>query len=51
MVLDRQQWQLVWRDEFSGPRGAALDTMKWRSDTADGCPFGICGWGNEEKQY
>jgi beta-glucanase (GH16 family) len=49
--LDRSAWQLVWRDEFNGPAGAPPDSSKWRPDIGDGCSFGICGWGNDEKQY
>jgi beta-glucanase (GH16 family) len=46
-----EQWTLVWSDEFDGDSGAFVDTTKWRPDTADGCSMGICGWGNQEKQY
>lgn len=45
------QWTLVWRDEFDGDSGAFVDTTRWRPDTADGCQMGICGWGNQEKQF
>jgi beta-glucanase (GH16 family) len=44
-------WTQVWSDEFSGPSGAAVDTTKWRYDTADGCAQSNCGWGNNEKEY
>ena len=44
-------WTLVWRDEFNGAAGARADSMAWSYDTADGCQMGICGWGNEEKQF
>ena len=44
-------WVQVWSDEFSGAAGAAIDTTKWRYDTADGCAGGNCGWGNNEKEY
>lgn len=48
---ERPAWTLVWSDEFTGDSGAFVDTTKWRPDTADGCQMGICGWGNQEKQY
>ncbi len=44
-------WTLVWSDEFDGSAGAPIDTLAWRYDIADGCQVGICGWGNNEKQY
>jgi beta-glucanase (GH16 family) len=44
-------WVQVWSDEFDGPAGARVDNSVWRYDTADGCAQGICGWGNEEKEY
>lgn len=44
-------WTRVWSDEFNGARGTHVDSMKWRADSADGCPVGICGWGNQEKQF
>ena len=44
-------WELVWSDEFAGDSGSSVDTTKWRPDTADGCQLGICGWGNQEKQF
>jgi beta-glucanase (GH16 family) len=43
-------WIQVWADEFDGASGA-IDTTKWRHDTADGCASSNCGWGNNEKQY
>lgn len=46
-----EQWTLSWSDEFDGDSGTFVDTTKWRPDTADGCQLGICGWGNQEKQY
>lgn len=46
-----RQWTLVWSDEFDGDSGAFVDTTNWRPDTADGCQLGICGWGNQEKQF
>lgn len=45
------KWVQVWSDEFDGPAGARLDSTKWRYDTADECREGICGWGNDEKEY
>ena len=44
-------WTLVWRDEFDGPAGTLPDSLKWSHDTADGCPVGICGFSNRDKQY
>lgn len=41
----------MWADEFSGARGAGVDTAYWRYDTADGCASNNCGWGNNEKEY
>ena len=43
-------WALVWSDEFDGPAGSSVDTTKWHFDLGDGCP-GVCGWGNNEKEY
>lgn len=45
------EWIQVWSDEFEGPVGASVDTTKWRYDLGDGCDAGICGWGNNEKEY
>jgi beta-glucanase (GH16 family) len=42
---------LVWSDEFDGAANARPDTTKWRADVGDGCAFGACGWGNNEKEY
>lgn len=47
----RQDWVQVWADEFDGPAGHRIDTTKWSYEYADGCPAGICGWGNDEKEY
>lgn len=44
-------WIQVAGDEFDGPAGGRIDSTKWRYETADGCKEGICGWGNDEKQY
>jgi beta-glucanase (GH16 family) len=44
-------WIQVWSDEFDGPAGARVDSTKWRYDLGDGCAAGICGWGNNEKEY
>src|SRR5688500_369559 len=44
-------WLQVWSDEFDGPAGASVDGTKWRHDVGDGCAQGICGWGNDEKEY
>ena len=45
------QWVQVWSDEFDGPASAQVDDTKWNYDAADGCSAGICGWGNNEKEY
>ncbi len=45
---DRAPWTLVWADEFEGP---SLDPAKWSAQTGDGCDLGICGWGNNERQW
>jgi beta-glucanase (GH16 family) len=45
------QWNLVWSDEFDGGAGARVDDTKWRYDLEDGCGVGLCGWGNNEKEY
>lgn len=44
-------WVQVWSDEFDGPAGASIDGTKWGNDISDGCQQGICGWGNEEREY
>ena len=44
-------WHLDWSDEFDGPAGARPDAAKWRADLGDGCAVGICGWGNNEKEW
>ena len=44
-------WVQVWSDEFDGAAGARIDSTKWSYETADGCKQGICGWGNNEKEY
>src|SRR5687768_7687180 len=44
-------WVQVWSDEFDGAAGARIDTTKWRYDIGDGCDYGNCGWGNDEKEY
>ncbi len=44
-------WTLLWSDEFNGPAGARIDSTKWGYQTGDGCKEGICGWGNNEKEY
>lgn len=41
----------VWSDEFDGAAGAPVDPAKWSFDVGDGCTAGICGWGNNEKEY
>ncbi|MFL5639166.1 MAG: family 16 glycosylhydrolase [Gemmatimonadaceae bacterium] len=46
-----EAWATVWSDEFDGPAGARIDTTIWRYDVTDGCNRGLCGWGNNEKEY
>ena len=45
------EWVQVWSDEFDGEAGTGFDAAKWRADSADGCQVGICGWGNQEKEF
>jgi len=45
------EWIQTWSDEFDGALGARIDSATWRYDTGDGCKEGICGWGNNEKEY
>jgi beta-glucanase (GH16 family) len=40
-----QAWEIVWRDEFEGARGAAVDARKWTEES------GGEGWGNKELQF
>ena len=44
-------WTLAWSDEFDGAAGSRVDAAKWGHDLGDGCGSGICGWGNNEKEY
>jgi beta-glucanase (GH16 family) len=44
-------WTLVWSDDFDGAAGSPADAAKWGHDLGDGCSSGICGWGNNEKEY
>ena len=44
-------WTLAWSDEFDGAAGSRVDAAKWGHDLGDGCGNGICGWGNNEKEY
>jgi len=43
-----QDYELIWSDEFDG---TSVDLDKWEFQTGDGCPLGICGWGNNELQW
>jgi len=45
------EWVQVWSDEFDGAAGQRVDATKWSYDIGDGCPAGLCGWGNHEKEY
>jgi len=40
----KQEWRLVWADEFTGTNGPAVDATKWGFD------IGGKGWGNNELQ-
>jgi len=31
--------------------GASPDSLKWSYDTGDGCQVGLCGWGNNEREF
>ena len=44
-------WALVWSDEFEGAVGTPVNASTWSYDLGDGCQAGICGWGNNEKEY
>lgn len=44
-------WTLVWSDEFDAASGTPVDTLKWSFDLGDGCSVGLCGWGNNEKEF
>jgi beta-glucanase (GH16 family) len=44
-------WVQTWGDDFDGAAGAPIDSTKWSYETTDGCSRGICGWGNNEKEY
>ncbi len=46
-VVDLEQYELVWNDEFDGTE---LDETKWSYQIGDGCPE-LCGWGNNELQW
>jgi beta-glucanase (GH16 family) len=43
--INPAKWNLVWRDEFDGPNGSAVDPGKWVLET------GGSGWGNKELEY
>ncbi|MFL6208517.1 MAG: family 16 glycosylhydrolase [Pyrinomonadaceae bacterium] len=40
-----QAWQISWRDEFDGPRGAAVNRARWTAEV------GGTGWGNQELEF
>lgn len=50
-IASKPAWTQVWSDEFNGAAGMRIDSTKWSYETADGCKQGICGWGNNEKEY
>lgn len=45
--LPGRKYELVWSDDFEGPKNAAPDAGKWKFDIGTG----INGWGNGEFQY
>jgi len=47
-LVNGQNWQLVWSDEFDGD---ALDPDLWSYQTGTGAEYGLVGWGNNELQY
>jgi beta-glucanase (GH16 family) len=51
IATQRAKWRLVWRDEFNGTAGTRPDARWWTARTGDGCDRGICGWGNQERQW
>lgn len=48
--IRKQPSDLFWSDEFNDTK---LDENNWDYQLADGCQYGpgLCGWGNNEKQY
>ncbi|MEM6841702.1 MAG: glycoside hydrolase family 16 protein [Bacteroidota bacterium] len=46
-VINYDEWNLVWSDEFEEP---SIDSEKWSLQIGNGCP-NLCGWGNNELQY
>jgi beta-glucanase (GH16 family) len=48
LKVSAQTPNLIWADEFNGN---SLDLSKWQAQIGDGCPEGICGWGNGELQF
>ena len=50
-VRSTAAWLPVWREEFDGPAGAPVNSASWVYDSGDGCTGGVCGWGNQEKEY
>lgn len=47
-IEEREGWNLVWNDEFSGNE---LDSTKWDYQSGTGAQYGLNGWGNDELQY
>jgi beta-glucanase (GH16 family) len=39
---------LLWSDEFDE---TPLNTTNWEYQIGDGCAIGLCGWGDNERQY
>jgi beta-glucanase (GH16 family) len=47
----KDEWRLVWCDEFDGPEGAPADPAFWTHEVGDGSVHGNPGWGNGELEY
>jgi beta-glucanase (GH16 family) len=51
ITAPRTHWQLRWHDEFTGAEGTPPDARWWTVQVGDGCSRGICGWGNQEREW
>ncbi len=47
----QSEWSLIWSDDFNGTTDSPVNNAYWTHDIGDGCSAGICGWGNNEKEY
>ncbi|RKP25004.1 concanavalin A-like lectin/glucanase domain-containing protein [Syncephalis pseudoplumigaleata] len=43
----KQSGKVIFEDNFDSDK---LDDKYWSYELGDGCKYGICGWGNDEKQ-